>query len=94
MTGVGVSLPVRADSAACSTAPSGLRRAASQRDFDNMIVGAWQQCSESSVFGTTDAGLWIDADGRWSKLALVDGQLTALHGWSNEGSWERSIPRS
>ena len=30
----------------------------------------------------------IDGDGRWSKLALVDGQLTALHGWSNEGSWE------
>lgn len=53
-----------------------------------MIVGFWQLCSDSSVFGTADAGLSIDANGRWSKLALVDGQLTALHGWNNEGSWE------
>jgi hypothetical protein len=83
-----VSLPVHADSAACGTTPSGLRRAPTQHDFNNIIVGAWQQCSDSSVFGTSEAGLLIDADGRWSKLALVDGQLNALHGWGNEGSWE------
>jgi hypothetical protein len=73
---------------ACGTTPSGTRKAATQQDFDNIIVGAWQQCSDSSVFGTSEAGLVIDADGRWSKLALVEGQLTALHGWGNEGSWE------
>lgn len=83
-----VSLPVPADSAACGTPPSGLRKAKSQRDFDSIIVGVWQQCSDSSVFGTAEAGLKIDADGSWSKLALVDGQLTSLHGWNNEGSWE------
>lgn len=81
-----VSVP--ADGAACGTPPSGLRKATSQRDFDSMIVGIWQQCSESSVFGTAEAGLKIDADGSWSKLELVDGELTSLHGWNNEGSWE------
>ena len=82
------SVDAYAASAACGIAPSGTRRPSSQRDFEGMIVGAWQLCGDSSVFGTAEAGLLIDADGTWAKLTRLDDQLTALHGWNEEGRWE------
>ena len=73
---------------ACGSVPTGTRKAADEPEFQSWIVGAWQLCGSSSVFGTQEAGLLIDADGSWSKLTLSDGQLSALHGWNNEGSWQ------
>jgi hypothetical protein len=73
---------------ACGSTPSGIRKAASESDFQRMIAGVWWLCNSSSVFGTDEAGLLIKADGSWAKLASSDGTLRALGGWGNEGSWE------
>jgi len=72
----------------CDEAPSGIRRAANEQEFQGWLVGAWRLCSASSAFGTDEAGLLIDANGRWSKLTLSDGELSVLEGWNNEGGWE------
>jgi hypothetical protein len=43
--------------------------------FRARIVGQWMSCGTTSVFGTSEAGLEITADGNWYKLVENAGQV-------------------
>lgn len=53
------------------------------------MTRTWVVCSEPSVFGTTDAGLQITADGKWAKLVRDPaGHLVEATGLRDSGTWE------
>jgi hypothetical protein len=53
------------------------------------MTRTWLVCSEPSVFGTTDAGLQITADGHWAKLVRdTAGHLVKATGLRDSGTWE------
>ena len=66
----------------------GTFRPASEAEFRSLMTGAWVLCQSPSVFGTTEAGMELRPDGRWSKLERrPDGALALAAGWGNEGRW-------
>src|SRR5207248_2728961 len=75
--------------ATCSTPPHGTANPTTLAEFKSRITRTWLLCSESSVFGTKDAGLQITADGQWSKLVRdTQGRLVAGSGLHDSGTWE------
>lgn len=73
----------------CSKPETGIYRPSTEDDFVEAVAGAWLLCKAPSVFGTNEAGLYIDPDGGWSKLErLKDGSLAPMAGWDNNGWWE------
>lgn len=75
--------------AACTAAAHGSSNPTSLADFKSRMTRTWVVCSNPSVFGTTDAGLQITADGRWAKLVRnTTGQLVQGTGLRDSGTWE------
>jgi hypothetical protein len=75
--------------AACTAAAGGASNPTSLADFKARITRTWRVCSEPSVFGTTDAGLQITADGKWAKLVRDPaGHLVKATGLRDSGTWE------
>jgi hypothetical protein len=74
--------------AACSAPDHGAYSPPTKKIFVDHILGTWLVCSHPSLFGTADAGLQINADGRWTKLLRNSaGQLVAATTSGNQGSW-------
>jgi hypothetical protein len=60
-----------------------------QDDFDRMVTAAWVLCSGTSALASSEDGIELRADGRWSKLErTANGTFLRLSGWGNEGSWD------
>jgi hypothetical protein len=75
--------------AACTAAANGTSNPTSLADFKTRMTHTWLVCSSPSVFGTTDAGLQITADGHWSKLVRNSaGHLVHATGLRDSGTWE------
>lgn len=74
--------------AACSTSVGGYHPS-TEAEFHTAITRAWLLCQPPSIFGTSEAGIEIRADGTWSKLeSKSNGVLERTEGWGNEGAWE------
>jgi hypothetical protein len=74
--------------ATCSVSEQGVLATPTEDAFINDFVGIWLLCKTPSVFGTDEVGLQISRDGTWSKLTRNPaGQLIAVAGWGNEGTW-------
>ena len=75
--------------AGCDAAVPGTYSPATEAEFRATMTRAWLLCAPPSLFGATEAGFELRADGRWSKLERnPGGGLTRAAGWGNEGSWE------
>jgi hypothetical protein len=75
--------------AACTAAAHGASNPTTLADFKTRMTRTWLVCSNPSVFGTTDAGLQITADGRWVKLVRNSaGHLVEATGLRDSGTWE------
>jgi hypothetical protein len=75
--------------AACTAAAHGASNPTSLADFKARMTRTWLVCSNPSVFGTTDAGLQITADGHWAKLVRNSaGHLVEAAGLRDSGTWE------
>lgn len=71
----------------CDKGP-GAYRPATESEFQTVMTGVWLLCQSPSFFGTSEAGMELGADGRWSKLERTpSGALARSGGWGNEGSW-------
>lgn len=75
--------------ATCTEPEHGVASTPTMEEFVGRLEGTWLVCDAPSVFGTNEVGMQIRNDGRWSKLSRnPTGQLTAMRGWGNEGTWE------
>lgn len=75
----------------CDKGP-GTYRPATEPEFQTVMTGVWLLCQSPSLFGTSEAGMELRADGRWSKLERTpSGALARSGGWGNEGSWSTYV---
>jgi hypothetical protein len=73
----------------CSISGEKVYTPTSTQDSANHIVGTWLACTKPSIFGTADAGLQINSDGRWAKLVRdTSNRLVAASGALNGGTWQ------
>ena len=82
----------RAPTAASARAPRcarcpGKRKQEGQTVFIDRIAGDWLLCGATSVFGTSEAGLSITADGNWYKLYATGSGLVRGQGFDGQGTW-------
>lgn len=64
------------------------RTVLTESSFKAKIVGQWMLCGTTSVFGTSEAGLEITADGNWYKLVTSAGQIVRATDAADAGSYE------
>lgn len=73
----------------CDLPVDGSYSPSTESEFRDAMTGSWLLCGAPSLFGTTEAGLELRPDGRWSKLDWsADGSLVRAVGPENEGSWD------
>lgn len=71
----------------CDEAEDGVLSFTSEAAFVGAMLGTWALCDDVSVFGSSEAGLEITADGRWYKLYAEGGKLVRGKGFDRAGRW-------
>ena len=82
--------PLRqADAGSCADDEVGIALTVTREEVMALLVGRWQSCTASSIFGTAEVGIDFGADGRWHKLfEQTGGELVRATAGDDHGRYE------